>query len=57
MISHAWTVCTDAWLVGHHQPDIINIYILNENFFLNFKIYFEARFDVCFTKVIFGIFG
>lgn len=31
MISHAWTVCTDAWLVGHHQPDI-NIYILNENF-------------------------
>lgn len=57
MISHAWTVCTDAWLVGHHQPDIINIYILNENFFINFKIYFEARFDVCFTKVIFGIFG
>lgn len=41
MISHAWTVCTDAWLVGHHQPDI-NIYILNENFFINFKIYFEA---------------
>lgn len=42
MISHAWTVCTDAWLVGHHQPDI-NIYILNENFFINFKNLFWSK--------------
>lgn len=42
MISHAWTVCTDAWLVGHHQPDI-NIYILNEIFFYKFQNLFWSK--------------